>query len=71
MRIIMIPVIIGELGTVPTDLEKNGGRNWKPGKEPSVHNSVKIGQNTEKSQVDLRRLAVTQTQVKDHQLTLV
>ena len=31
---------------------------------------VKIGQNTRKSPGDLRRLAVTQTPVKDHQLTL-
>ncbi len=29
------------------------------------------GQNTEKSPGDLRRLAVTQTPVKDYQLTLV
>ena len=33
--------------------------------------SVEIGQNTEKSPGDLRRLAVTQTSVKDHQITLV
>ena len=32
---------------------------------------VEIGQNTKKSPGDLRRLAVTQTPVKDHQLTLV
>ena len=32
---------------------------------------VKIGQNTEKSLRELRRLAVTKTPVKDHQLTLV
>ena len=32
---------------------------------------IKIGQNTEKSPGDLRRLAVTQTPVKDHQLTLI
>ena len=32
---------------------------------------VKIGQNTEKSPVDLKRLAITQTPVKDDQLTLV
>ena len=32
---------------------------------------VEIGQNTEKSQKDLRRIAVTPTPVKDHQLTVV
>ena len=32
---------------------------------------VKIGLNTERSPRNLRRLAVTQTPVKDHQLTLM
>ena len=32
---------------------------------------IEIGQNTEKSPEDLRRLAVTQTPVKGHQLTLM
>ena len=32
---------------------------------------IKNGQNTEKSPGDLRRLAVTQSPVKDHQLTLM
>ena len=32
---------------------------------------IKISQNTEKSSEDLRRLAVAQTTVKDHQVTLV
>ena len=32
---------------------------------------IKIGQNTEKSPGDLRRLAGTQTPVRNHQLTLV
>ena len=32
---------------------------------------IENGQNTEKSPGDLRRRAVTQTPVKDHQLTLM
>ena len=32
---------------------------------------IKISQNTEKSPGDLKRLAVTQTPVNDHQLMLV
>ena len=32
---------------------------------------IEIGQNTEKSPGDLRRLAITQTPVKDHLLTLI
>ena len=35
------------------------------------YNIVKIGQNTKKGPGDLRRLAVTQTPVRNHQLTLV
>ena len=35
------------------------------------YNIIENGQNTEKSPGDLRRLAVTQTSVKDHQLTLM
>ena len=34
------------------------------------YNIIKIGENTEKSPGDLRRLAFTQTPVKDHQLKL-
>ena len=32
---------------------------------------IENGQNTEKSPEDLRRLAITQAPVKDHQLTLM
>ena len=32
---------------------------------------IEVGQNTEKSPGDLRRLAVTQTLVRNHQLTLM
>ena len=35
------------------------------------YNIIENSQNTEKSPEDLRRLAVTQTSVKDHQLTLM
>ena len=35
------------------------------------YNIVEIGQNTEKNPRDLRRLVVTRTSVKDHQLTLI
>ena len=45
----------------------NGGTS---GVYPNYSNA-KIGQDTEKSPGDLRRLAVTKTPVKDHQLMLV
>ena len=52
---------------------KEDGRvgNWRTSRDHLNYSIVKIGQNTEKSPGDLRRLVVTQTPVKDHQLTLV
>ena len=46
-------------------------RNQRTNSDHPNYNITKIGQNTEKSPRDLRKLAVTQTPVKDHQLTLV
>ena len=42
-----------------------GSENKKSGNNPN-YSIVEIGQNTEKSPGYLRRLGVTQTQVKDH-----
>ena len=39
--------------------------------DPPNYSIIEKGQNTEKSPGKLRRLAVTQTPVKDHQLTLM
>ena len=44
---------------------------WKKNRDPPNYNIIEIVQNTEKSSEDLRRRVVTQTLVKDHQLTLV
>ena len=57
---ILISVVVGALGTVPKHLEKL-----------EIGGQIGTIQNTEKSPGDLRRLAVTQTSVKDHELTLV
>ena len=46
------------------------GNKRTSGDNPN-YSMAKIGQNTEKSPGDLRRLVDTQTQVKDHQLTLM
>ena len=46
------------------------GSWWTIGDHPNCY-IIKSGQNTEKSPGDLRRLAVTKTQVKEHQLTLM
>ena len=45
--------------------------NWRTSRAYHNYRISKIVQNTEKSPGDLRRLAVTQTPVKDHQLTLM
>ena len=45
--------------------------NWRMNWGNPNSSIVEISQNTEKSPGDVRRLAVTQTPVKDHQLTLV
>ena len=56
--------------------QKNGtgtgglGNKWTSGSYPN-YSIIKIGQNTEKSSGDLKRLAVSQTLAEDYQLTLV
>ena len=45
--------------------------NKRPSEYHPKYCTIEIGENTEKSPGDLRRLAVTQTPVKDHRLTLV
>ena len=70
---VVIPMIIGALRMVPKSLVREFGRvrNWRTCRDHPNYSIVEIGQNTEKSLSDLRRLAVTQTPVKDHKLTLV
>ena len=60
MKMIVIPFVIGAFGTIPKDLI----RNWNIKKSDDeqrhkVYNTVKIGQNTELSSGDLKRLVVT------------
>ena len=73
MKVTVIPIVIGALGKVTKELvKKNGGLGTKKtsGNNPN-YSIAEIGQNTEKSPGNLRKLAVTQTPVKDHQLTLM
>ena len=46
-------------------------RNQKTSGDLPIYSIVEIGQNTEKSPGNKKRHAITQTPVKDHQLTLV
>ena len=48
-----------------------GFGSWQPSGDHPNNSIIENGQNTEKSPGDLRRLAVTQSPVKDHQLTLM
>ena len=45
--------------------------NKRTSRDHPRYNIVEIGQNTKMSPKDLRKLAVTQTSVKDHRLTLM
>ena len=69
MKVTIIPIVIGAFGTVT----KGPGRfrSWRPSGDHPNNSIIENGQNTEKSPRDLRRLAVTQSPVKDHQLTLM
>ena len=71
-KVTIIAIVIGTFGTVTKGLIK-GLENIEirtSGDHPNYY-IIENDQNTEKSPGDLRRLAVTQTPVKDHQLKLV
>ena len=48
-----------------------GFGSWRPSGDHPNNSIIENGQNTEKSPGDFRRLAVTQSPVKNHQLTLM
>ena len=71
MKIVVIPIVINGLGTVPKCLVRTMEMLEVGGRAETIKlQYVEIGQNTEKSPGDKRRLAVTQTPLKDYQLTL-
>ena len=63
MKVTIIPIVIGAFGTVTKVLLK--------GLEDLENGIIEDGQNTEKIPGELKRLAVTQSPVKDHQLALM
>ena len=72
MKVTIILILIGAFGTITKGLLKGIGElgsRWTSGDHPN-DNIIENGQNTEKSPGDLRKLAVTQTPVKDQQLML-
>ena len=73
MKVTIVPIVTGAFGTITKgllkgleDLEVSGGIETNPN-ESTAEN----GQNTEKNPGDLRRFALNQTPVKNHQLTLM
>ena len=55
------PIVVGTIWTMTKELMKKTGRlgNKMASSDSPDNNIIKIGQNTEKSPVDLKRLAVT------------
>ena len=66
----IVPIVIGVIGTVTKRLFKGFG-GWRTSGDHPNFSTIKNSQNTEKSPGDLRRLAVTQAPVKDHQPKLM
>ena len=73
MKVTIIPIVIGEFGTVTKGLLK-GLEDLEVGGRMEIIQTTALfenGQNTKKSPGELRRLAATQTPVKNHRLTLM
>ena len=68
MKVTVIPVVIGALGTIPIILVKGLEDLEIRGQVEAI---IKNSQNTKKSPGALRRLTVTQILLRNHQLTLM
>ena len=70
MEVTIIQIAISAFGTITNGLLKGlEDLGWRTSWDHPNYSIVEIGQNTEKSPGDFRRLAVIP--VKDHQLTLM
>ena len=73
IKVSIIRILIGSFGTVTKGLLKgleNSEVKQMSGDHPN-NSIIENGQNTEKSHGEWRRLAFTQTPVKDHQLNVM
>ena len=72
MKVTIIPIVIGAFGTVTKRIIKGTGGlgSWRTSGDHPNDSIIENGQSTEKSPGNLRRLAVTQTSMKDNQLIL-
>ena len=73
MKVTIVQIVIGALGTVTKGLLKwtGGLGSWRTGRDYQNDSIAEDDHNTETSPGDLRRLAVTKTPVKNHQLILM
>ena len=71
MKVMVILIVISALGTVTKGLVQGLEDLEKTGQDHPNYCIIEILQNTEKSPGHLKRLAVPQTPVKDHQQTLI
>ena len=70
MKVTIVPIVISSLGTVTKGLLK-GLEDLEVGGDYPNDSIAEDGHNTKTSPGDLRRLAATQTPVKNHQLILL
>ena len=71
MKMTLIPVVIGALGTILKGLANGLEDLVIRGQVEIIQTTALISYSIEKNSGDLRRLAVTQTLKRNHQLTLV
>ena len=69
----LVSNVIVALGTIPKGLVRGGWKisNLEDEGDHLDYSIIKIGTNTKKSPGVLRRLAIAQTPVKDHLITLM
>ena len=68
MKVTEVPIVVGALETIQKGIVK-GLEELEIGGQAETIQTKAFSSNTQKTPVDLRILAVTQTSVKDHQLT--
>ena len=73
MKVMVIPIVMDTLGTIPQGVVKGPGRlgNKRINEDHPDYRIIMIGQNTDKSPGDSRRLVVLQTPTENHLQELV
>ena len=73
MKVTITQIVIGAFVTVTKGLLKGQEdlEVWRPSGDHPNNSIIGNGQNTERSLGDFKRLAVTQSPVKNHQITLM